>query len=60
MKFVLLEGIEQGNRFFSPYERGKDPTKLEDGTVAYIVLGYADTIAEAQRKLYGHIFTKES
>lgn len=52
-KFVLLEGLEAGNRFFTGFRPGDEPTKLYDGTVAYRVLDYADSIAEAQTKLYG-------
>lgn len=51
MKYVILEGIEKGNRFFS--FNTDDPTKLYDGTVAYEVIGYANTVKEAQIKLYG-------
>ena len=56
MKFVLLEGIKEHNRFFSTYTEGEDASKLEDGTIAYIVLGYADSMEEAQIKLFGHKF----
>lgn len=45
--FVILRGIKEGNRFFSCND-GSDPTKLTDGTVAYTILGYADTVEEAQ------------
>lgn len=48
--FVLLEG-RHGNQFFTTYVPGEDPTTLYDGTVAYKVLGYAHTVAEAQQKL---------
>ena len=56
MKLVLLEGIKRLNRFFSGYTPGEDPARLSDGTVAYRVLGYADSVEEAQMKLYGRTF----
>lgn len=52
-KYVCLEGLEQHNRFYSTYTEEKDPTKLQDGTVVYKVLGYADTDVEARKILYG-------
>ena len=61
-KFVLLggvlAGVNFGNRFFTP-NIGGDPTRLADGRVAYEVLGYADTVAEAQMKLYGRVYNGE-
>lgn len=53
-KFTLFEGLEYRNRFFSMHTPDKDETRLADGTVAYKILGYANTVEEAQRKLYGH------
>ena len=55
-KYVLLEGIEERNRFFSPHNPNRDETKLDDGTVAYNILGYTNTIEEAQMELYGRSF----
>ena len=52
-KFVLLEGIEHGNRFFSLNRPGEDPTKNAIGEVVYYILGYAPTVEEAQYKLGG-------
>lgn len=54
-KFVLLQGITEknlGQRFFSSnsLELG-DPTESANGEIWYKVLGYADTVAEAQEKL---------
>lgn len=49
-KYIILKGIEQGNVFWStntPNESEKDRTKLADGTIAYEILGYADTEQEA-------------
>ena len=54
-KYVLLEGIENFNRFYST-NSNDDPTKLSDGTVAYRIIGYADTPEEAQTKLYGRVY----
>jgi hypothetical protein len=45
-EFVCLEGIKQGNRFYSTNSR-KNVTKLSNGTVAYRVIGYANTSEEA-------------
>lgn len=59
-KFILLEGIikdvNKGNKFFTTYTEGEDQTKLMDGTVAYKVIGHAETVAEAQVKLYGRTY----
>ncbi len=42
------------NRFFTTWkDDGHDYTKLADGTVAYEIIGYADTVENAQRILYG-------
>lgn len=50
-KFVILEGIKEGNRFFTMYDPTRDYRYLKDGTVAYNIVGYADTIQEAQLKI---------
>lgn len=51
---VCLEGIEHGNRFYtSCSDKDEDHTRLKDGTVAYKVLGYADTPDEALEILHG-------
>ncbi len=55
-KYVILEGIEHGNRFFSTYTEGEDPTKSAEGETWYKILGYADSVGEAQIKLYGRSF----
>jgi hypothetical protein len=54
--FVILQGLEHGNKFFTDHKQGDDPTKLLDGTVAYKVLGYADTVEQAQVFLYGRAY----
>jgi hypothetical protein len=59
-QFVILRGILEENyfdKFFSGYTPGNDPTKLIDGRTAYRVLGYADTVAEAQMFLDGRTYT---
>jgi len=59
-KYVIYRGLEVGNRFFSlnnKKEPEEEKVKLLDGTVAYKILGYANTVAEAQIKLYGRSFT---
>jgi len=53
--YVILEGLAAGNRFFTT--NSANPTLLVDGTVACRVLGYADTIAQAQIFLYGRSYT---
>lgn len=55
-KYVLLEGIEHGNRFFSLYTEGEDPTLSANGEVWYVILGYAGSVEEAQMKLYGKVY----
>ena len=45
-KYVVLRGIKHGNVFWTTNDE-RDPTLLADGTVAYEVLGYADTEADA-------------
>ena len=51
-KYVVLEGIEHGNRFYTTNVPGEDPTKSAKGENWYKVLGYADTSEEAQAILY--------
>jgi hypothetical protein len=47
LPYVVLEGIKQGNRFWSGHSPDEDPTKLADGTTAYRILAYCDTGDEA-------------
>jgi len=59
-KYVLLQGYTGdfiGSCFFTMNVPGDDPTKLKDGTIAYSILGYAETVKEAQIKLYGRAYT---
>lgn len=46
-EFAVFEGIKAGNRFYSLNCPDEDQTRLSDGTVAYRILGYADTPDEA-------------
>ena len=52
LPFVMLEGIKIRNRFITCNVPGEDQTKLANGEVSYIILGYASTIKEAQANLY--------
>ena len=58
--YVLLEGLKHGNRFFSPYIKGEDPTKSANGETWYRILGYTNTIREAQIELYGYAVTERN
>ena len=46
---VVLRGIAERNVFWTTYRDGDDPTRLIDGTVAYKVIAYTDSDAEAIR-----------
>lgn len=50
---VCLEGLQQGNRFFTSNTQGSDPTKSDEGETWYKVLAYCDTAKEAQSVIYG-------
>lgn len=52
-KYIILRGIDAGNRFFTTNTPGRDQTRLASGEVAYEVLGFANSIREAQIFLYG-------
>jgi hypothetical protein len=54
--FVLLQSIKTNDRFFTSYKEGDEPTKSAGGEIWYTVLGYAETVEEAQKKLYGRHF----
>lgn len=55
MKFVILRGLKFPNTSFFTANVG-NPTTLSDGTKAYSVVGYADSVQDAQIKLYGRSF----
>ena len=53
-KIIVLEHLllpDKGFRFFSTNE-DKDPETLYDGRIAYKVVGYADTVDEAQSIIF--------
>ena len=52
-KFILLQGIQCRNKFFSTYLPHEDQRKMANGEIAYDILGYATSIEDAQRALYG-------
>jgi hypothetical protein len=56
-EYVILEGIKEGNRFYTSHTEGTDETKLANGKVAYKIIGYANTDEEAQR-MCGHGISK--
>jgi hypothetical protein len=64
-QYIILRGLEEGNCFFTlwpwPGDKKHDFTKLNDGTVAYAILGYAATVREAQEflRLPEHMMAKE-
>ena len=58
-KYILLKGCcesNYGQRFFTSNMPDKDQTRGNTGHVWYEVIGYADTVEEAQKALYGHTF----
>lgn len=55
-KFVILQGVEEGNRFFTSWKNdGENYTLLADA-VAYRILAYTETVEAAQIFLYGKIY----
>ena len=40
-KFVILRGIEEGNIFYTTYNRYADYTKGPEGETCYQILGFA-------------------
>ena len=58
IKFVCLEGLEFRNKFITSFKSGDaDPTLSAKGERWYRIIGYAETIWQAQAILYG---TKEA
>lgn len=66
-KFVLLQTTPEVSektwwgepiiqKFFSCFTLGNDPTKSAEGETWYQIIGYAQTVEEAQTKLYGRSF----
>jgi len=59
-KYILLRGLLNNNCFFTSVEKeGDDPTTFNNGEVGYEIIGYADTVKEAQIKLYGYSSTNQ-
>lgn len=63
-KYILLRNtraIIAGvgfSSFFTIYDKkDENPTKLATGEVAYEIIGYTETMAEAQKKLHGRVTT---
>ena len=54
-KYILLEGIENRNRFYC-LNTEDDPTIINTGKIVFRILGYAETSDEAQLKLYGRVY----
>jgi hypothetical protein len=52
-RFIVLQSIEHGSKFYSTNTRGGDPRKLATGELAYRVIGYADTDEQAQKIVFG-------
>lgn len=50
-KFVVLEGLKKGNRLYAFNTFGGNNVRLGDGTIAYKVIGYADSSDEVMRIL---------
>jgi hypothetical protein len=49
-KYIVLEGIEKGNTFFSinSSDESVDPRVTLDGKISYNIIGYANTGDEAR------------
>ena len=56
-RYCTLQGLEQGNKFITPFDPAKDTeesiVKLTDGTVAYKFLAHHQSIPDAQIAIYG-------
>jgi hypothetical protein len=66
--FVILEGLNcgiwdcysDGDCTYKPRfitTNSADPTKMSDGTIQYKIIGYADSIEEAQIQLFGRSYS---
>jgi hypothetical protein len=53
--FVVLEGYERGDRFITIVDGQTDEqlVRTVDSRVSYNILGFAETMQEAQENLYG-------
>lgn len=54
-RYVVLRGINLGNRFYSRYTGTErhEVKRTIDGKISYEILGFADTDAQAQQVLHG-------
>jgi len=61
-KYILLEGLLRKNRFFcmTGPEESEDSIvrNIRTGEVVYKILGYANTMKDAQMQLYGFSSTE--
>jgi hypothetical protein len=57
-EYVVLRGLKHDNVFFTANTPGSDPTKSAEGEIWYEILGYADTIEEAQALIAGYNIAK--
>lgn len=55
-EFVVLEGIELGNKFITSSKGVVNPSCISSGKLFYRVHGYFDTIGQAQIFLYGRSY----
>lgn len=54
-KYVVLQGIEHGNCFYSLFiDKDRDPTITIDGKVSYNLIGYASTGDQARAMITEH------
>lgn len=51
MNYAMLQSIHFGFKIVVRHMIGSDPTVFSDGTPAYLLLGYADTVEDAYLKL---------
>jgi hypothetical protein len=59
-KYVLMQGITDDNwlcRFYTLNTPEKDQTRGYTGEVWYQIIGYADSIEDAQMQLYGRTYS---
>jgi len=52
-KYILLKNINGNNCFFSENNPTDDPRLSATGDVWYEIIGHANSVEEAQLKLYG-------
>ena len=58
MRYILLRSLNSGfdpdPGFFVPHDPKTDQTRDADGRVAFEIIGFANTVSEAQRELLCH------